>query len=152
MRLQQMCQHSTMNMIHEVSPDLLNADPGFVYPEKVYMLLEHNSFFQLLHPFNTLAIGRVHTLQETELGWILAGHIQQTRQLLRGGRKQIWCIVLTFLGSWRVPHCPQNYTEVGMSESFPVKQYMRWHWETCHAVTMEVWSWGSWQIIWSSIV
>ena len=29
-----MCQHSTMNMIHEVSPDLLNADPEFVYPEE----------------------------------------------------------------------------------------------------------------------
>ena len=45
-----------MNMIHEVSPDLLNADPGFVYPEKMHMLSEHNSFFQLFLPFNTLAM------------------------------------------------------------------------------------------------
>ena len=39
-----MCQHSTMNMIHEVPPDLLCADPGTVHPEKVHKLPEQLEF------------------------------------------------------------------------------------------------------------
>jgi hypothetical protein len=46
-----------MKIIHGVPRDLLYADPGFVHPEKVLMLSEHKSFFQLLRPFNTLAMG-----------------------------------------------------------------------------------------------
>ena len=51
-----MCQHSTMNMIRELPPDLLYTDPGFVHPEKVHILSEPNSHFQLLRPLNTLAM------------------------------------------------------------------------------------------------
>jgi EAL domain-containing protein (putative c-di-GMP-specific phosphodiesterase class I) len=31
-----MCQYSTMNMIHEVPPDIFYADPGFIHPENVH--------------------------------------------------------------------------------------------------------------------
>jgi len=63
-----------MNMIHEVPPDLFYADPGFVHPEKVHMLSEHNCFFQLLRPFNTLAMGEF--LHFKKLNW--AGFWQDT--------------------------------------------------------------------------
>ena len=78
-----MCQHSKMNMIHEVPPDLFYADPGFVHPENVHMLLEYSCFFQQLRPCKYTGNGRVPTLQETEVGWILAGHVQQPGQPFR---------------------------------------------------------------------
>ena len=63
-----------MNMVQEVSPDLLKADPEFVHPEKVHMLSEHNCDFQLLRPFNTLAMGVFPNFKK--LNW--AGFLQGT--------------------------------------------------------------------------
>jgi hypothetical protein len=50
------------------------------HPEDVPMLIEVELFFHLLCPGRYTGNWKVPTLQETELGWILAGHIAHTGQ------------------------------------------------------------------------
>lgn len=69
-----MSQHSTMNMINEMPPDLFYADPGFVHPENVHMLSKQNcSFIYFIH-VDTLAMGEFPHFKK--LNW--AGFWQDT--------------------------------------------------------------------------
>jgi hypothetical protein len=66
----------------KLPPDLFYTDTEFASPD-VHMLSEQNDAFNYIVHVDYNGNGRVPTLQETELGWILAGHIQQPGQPFR---------------------------------------------------------------------
>jgi len=66
------------------------------------MLITAELFFHLLSPGRYIGNWRVPTLQETEMGWILAGRAviqRSSNKIFNVGRRQFRCTATMFLGN-----------------------------------------------------
>ncbi|XP_033221191.1 uncharacterized protein LOC117175592 [Belonocnema kinseyi] len=66
----------------DIPQDIVLADPNFQTPQNIDMILGAQYFYHLLLPGKIPIKQHASVLQETELGWVVAGGIHQTRAKL----------------------------------------------------------------------